>query len=160
MFQRDKLRENSSYTQFKLTTTYVLCRSWKHDHITNFKMFMRDEQDRINKFIVEIQRATHTTWKFDRSTSCRCVAVEQNSNLSRRLYASFPGFSPWFSLSWKSRSRRYVLNLDSILFRNRVSLSLQFWGFQDGNQILYIVQRFNSILHHLNIFLLQNTHQK
>jgi len=54
---------NSLYTRFKSTTAYVdiLCRSWEHDRTTNFKMLMRDEKDRINKFIVGIQGATHTT---------------------------------------------------------------------------------------------------
>lgn len=62
------------------------------DRIANCKISMCDEQNGINKF--EIQHATcDTTRKFDRSTSCRCVDTEQNSNLSRRLYASFSDFS-------------------------------------------------------------------
>lgn len=61
MFSRQRaiFRIWDSSRQLLMLYVDILRRSWKHDRTTNFKMLMRDEQDRINKFIVGIQRATH-----------------------------------------------------------------------------------------------------
>lgn len=132
---------------------FFLCCLW-NDRIANFKISMCNEQNGINKF--EIQRATRdTTRKFDRSTSCRCVDTEQNSNLSQRLYASFPGFFPWFSLSWKSRSPRSTSRILILFYPEIVSSHCyySFWGFHDKNSIIFNIVKFlNNILQHLTCF--------
>lgn len=117
--------EKAIFHPSKLTAVYILfyvlyvsfkARVSAHDwrRVSRDASGMRDEQDGINSSSEFSARRTRAR-KFDRSTSCRCVNAEQNSNLS---HGGFTRLSRDFSRDFHCREnpvRRSTFRI-SILF--------------------------------------------